>query len=313
MNRNRLCAGLAFIIADICILCLANTNTKKDSDKTKAYQEPSSASSSICSKYVKEETEFEQHLVTPEETKETNTDVINTNNDQNTITDGYDAYYNKYIAYVNSAKFENKFYLFNVDSENKICTEVNGLMTLDIYDLIQYNPIIVFDALTDEEKQLFPSNKNVKTIEETEENLKKIRTPQEIIDDLNKKYFHKNDEEILSQLKEDGEIQSDGNTVRIFANNNSYPFDISYTYDKTRIDGEYKDDESTPNAGAKFSLNVNWDYKGNGTEDENLAKDVLDTKFGKDAYKYYQNGENDSSKAIEIVVKITTSMIKEKK
>ena len=202
-NRNRLCAGLAFIIADICILCLANTNTKKDSDKTKAYQEPSSASSSICSKYVKEETEFEQHLVTPEETKETNTDVINTNNDQNTITDGYDAYYNKYIAYVNSAKFENKFYLFNVDLENKICTEANGLMTLDIYDLIQYNPIIVFDALTDEEKQLFPSNKNVKTIEETEEDLKKIRTPQEIIDDLNKKYFHKNDEEILSQLKED--------------------------------------------------------------------------------------------------------------
>lgn len=203
MNRNRLCAGLAFIIADICILCLANTNTKKDSDKTKAYQEPSSASSSICSKYVKEETEFEQHLVTPEETKETNTDVINTNNDQNTITDRYDAYYNKYIAYVNSAKFENKFYLFNVDSENKICTEVNGLMTLDIYDLIQYDPITVFDALTDEEKQLFPSNKNVKTIEETEEDLKKIRTLQEIIDDLNKKYFHINDEEILSQLKED--------------------------------------------------------------------------------------------------------------
>lgn len=120
-------------------------------------------------------------------------------------------------------------------------------------------------------------------------------------------------QEVLSQLKEDGEIQSDGNTVKIFANNNSYPFDISYTYDKKRIDGEYKDDESTPNAGAKFSLNVNWDYKGNGTEDENLAKDVLDTKFGKDAYKYYQDGENDSSKAIEIVVKITTSMIKEKK
>ena len=51
----------------------------------------------------------------------------------------------------------------------------------------------------------------------------------------------------------------------------------------------------------------------NNAEDENLAKDVLDTKFGKDAYKYYQDGENDSSKAIEIVVKITTSMIKEKK
>ena len=35
----------------------------------------------------------------------------------------------------------------------------------------------------------------------------------------------------------------------------------------------------------------------------------LDTKFGKNAYNYYQNEQNDKNKAIEIVVKITSSMI----
>ena len=46
-------------------------------------------------------------------------------------------------------------------------------------------------------------------------------------------------------------------------------------------------------------------------EDENLAKDVLDTKFGKDAYNYYQNEQNDPLKAIEIVVRITSSMLRD--
>ena len=116
-------------------------------------------------------------------------------------------------------------------------------------------------------------------------------------------------QEVLDQLKENNMIQTDGNTVHIFADDTEYPFDISYTYDNTRLDGEYKDDETTPNAGATFKYQASWEYQGNGTEDENLAKDILDTKFGKGAYEYYQDEANDPSKAIEITVKITSSMI----
>ena len=116
-------------------------------------------------------------------------------------------------------------------------------------------------------------------------------------------------QEVLDQLKENDVIQTDGNTVHIFADDTEYPFDISYTYDRTRLDGEYEDDTTTPNAGATFKFLASWEYQGNGTEDENLAKDILDTKFGKGAYEYYQDEANDPNKAIEITVKITSSMI----
>ena len=116
-------------------------------------------------------------------------------------------------------------------------------------------------------------------------------------------------QDVLEQLKENGIIHTDGNTINIFADDTIYPFHISYTYDRTRLDGEYKDDETTPNAGATFKFQASWEYQGNGTEDENLAKDILDTQFGKGAYAYYQDEANDPSKAIEITVKITSSMI----
>lgn len=116
-------------------------------------------------------------------------------------------------------------------------------------------------------------------------------------------------QDVLEQLKGNGIIHTDGNTINIFADDTIYPFHISYTYDRTRLDGEYKDDETTPNAGATFKFQASWEYQGNGTEDENLAKDILDTQFGKGAYAYYQDEANDPSKAIEITVKITSSMI----
>ena len=117
-------------------------------------------------------------------------------------------------------------------------------------------------------------------------------------------------QEVLDQLVENGIIQTEGNTIHIFADDTKYPFDISYTYDKTRLDGEYVDDETTPGAGATFQFHASWEYQGNGTEEENLARDILDTMFGQDAYEYYQNEDNDPSKAIEITVKITSSMIR---
>ena len=118
-------------------------------------------------------------------------------------------------------------------------------------------------------------------------------------------------QDVLDQLQADGGIQTSGNTTNLFADDTAYPFNISYTYDKTRLDGKYVDDESTPNAGATFKFNASWIYEGTGTSEENEAKDILDTKFGKDAYSYYQNDENDSTKAIEITVKITSEIIRE--
>lgn len=115
-------------------------------------------------------------------------------------------------------------------------------------------------------------------------------------------------QEVLSQLRTDGEIQTSGDTTNLFSAGN-YPFNISYTYDRDKLQGTYVDDDTTPNASATFKFNVNWAYEGTGSESENAAKDALDTKFGKDAYKYYQEASNDPTKAIEIQVKITSSMI----
>lgn len=116
-------------------------------------------------------------------------------------------------------------------------------------------------------------------------------------------------QEVLETLIANGEIQTNGNTTNLFSKDTEYPFNISYTYDNSKLTGEYKDDASTPNSTTIFKFNVNWDYDGNGNDAENLAKDILDTEFGKNAYSYYQDEANDPSKAIEIQVKITSSMI----
>lgn len=116
-------------------------------------------------------------------------------------------------------------------------------------------------------------------------------------------------QEVLSELQTTGEIVTNGNTTNLFSKDTQYPFNISYTYDRAKLIGVYVDNETTPQAVAKFKFNVNWEYEGEGTASENLAKDILDTKFGKDAYTYYKNESNDPTKAVEIKVKITSSMI----
>ena len=116
-------------------------------------------------------------------------------------------------------------------------------------------------------------------------------------------------QEVIEQLKTDGEIQTNGNTTNIFSKDSQYPFNISYTYDKSKLIGEYVDDASTPDSFGAVTFNVSWDYEGNATATEDDAKNILDTKFGKDAYAYYQDEANDPSKAIEIQIKITSSMI----
>ena len=115
-------------------------------------------------------------------------------------------------------------------------------------------------------------------------------------------------EDVLDELKTNGSITTDGNTTHIFSDNTKYPFDISYTFDKARLSGKYVNDTSTPNAMATFKYNLSWDYESGETDAEKLQKDTIDTVFGKNAYQYYKNSENDSKKAIEISVKITSSI-----
>lgn len=216
-NRNRLCARLAFITASICILKLTSMNTKSDSTSTKGNQEPKGTSSSISSEYVKEESELEKSLVTSNDTNEKrfSSSSSPSNSEVTSLSDGNDIdddtnillnkYSSEYIAYIGFGDFKNKFYLFDVNSKTGICTEINGLFTLKADDLVGLYPVPfpVLDALTDEEKQNFLSSKNTTTDEEARENLNKIRTPQEIVEDLNKKYINKSNEEMLKQIKED--------------------------------------------------------------------------------------------------------------
>ena len=117
-------------------------------------------------------------------------------------------------------------------------------------------------------------------------------------------------EEILPELT----IGVEGNTTTIFAGDTSYPFEISYTYDKDYLKGKYVDDATTLDAHAKLTLNVSWPYEieddtNTTNTNESEERDVLDTQFGKSAYEYYQEEGSDPTKAIEIKVRITSNFI----
>lgn len=117
-------------------------------------------------------------------------------------------------------------------------------------------------------------------------------------------------EEVLPSLT----LGVSGKTTTIFAGDESYPFKVSYTYDKDYMKEKYIDDATTPEAHAKLTLNVEWDYEipdnaDTTNADESLNRDNLDTQFGKNAYAYYQREGSDPSKAIEIKVRITSRFI----
>ena len=118
--------------------------------------------------------------------------------------------------------------------------------------------------------------------------------------------------ELCETLKTNEKIQTtekDGiTTIMIFSGDEEYPFTVSFSYDKTYLNGKYQDLNSTPNAAAKAEFKVNWAFGEAGRDDEISAKDLLDTYFGKEAYEYYQDGNNVNS-AMEIQVRITSSMI----
>ncbi len=110
-------------------------------------------------------------------------------------------------------------------------------------------------------------------------------------------------EEVLSELQNNNEIALAGNTVNLFVNSaeNEYPFNICYTYDKSKISGQYEDDESTPDAVAKLGFYVSWEYE--------KGTDILDTSVGQRAYDYYEDENNIPEEILQFTVKITSKAI----
>lgn len=120
--------------------------------------------------------------------------------------------------------------------------------------------------------------------------------------------------EIYETIRDNGEIVTEEDetsgiiTQTIFSKDTDYPFTVSVSYDKTYLSGKYVDLATTPESAATFEFKVNWEYGEAGRADEISAKDLLDTTFGQQAYEYYEAG-NDINTAMEITVRITSSMI----
>lgn len=114
--------------------------------------------------------------------------------------------------------------------------------------------------------------------------------------------------EVLNQLKVNKDLKIEGTTTNLFSIDTNYPFNVSYTYDKNYLSGQYVDDETTPDSKATLNFNVSWPYVAGSTEEEIITGDILDTRFGKDAYTYYEEGY-DPKTAIEIQVRITSKMV----
>ena len=74
-NHEDAAAAMAMLMVGAYVLYSAVMSSKGANESTKKYQEPKSASSSISSEYVKEESELEKSLVTSEMTKESELSV----------------------------------------------------------------------------------------------------------------------------------------------------------------------------------------------------------------------------------------------
>lgn len=195
MNRNNhddAYTALALLIVLFYYLygAITYSYSKDSGEPVKKTQEPKTASSSASSEYVKEESELEKSLVTSEVVKEAE---VSNSSDEMVSYEEIDSamYYSRYIGYVNSEKYGNKFYLFDYDSETSAFKEVNGLFAFNIYDAsgkIVFTP--AFSYLTEEENQILLGLK--------EGSIRKIES---VVKDLNKEFVNKSNEEILNQLK----------------------------------------------------------------------------------------------------------------
>ena len=115
--------------------------------------------------------------------------------------------------------------------------------------------------------------------------------------------------EILENLKTTNNITTAGTTTNVFATE-SYPFNAGFYYDKDVIGGvDPITGETTPNSHAELTVFANWSYEREGTLVNKVGNDLLDTRYGEDAYKFYQENEGaDPEKyPLEIIIKITSA------
>lgn len=106
-------------------------------------------------------------------------------------------------------------------------------------------------------------------------------------------------EEILQELKDNNEIQELENGIILFTDTDKYPFEVRYEWDKKEIEGDRDPgDGIDAQAQALVSFKVSWDYEG--------GNDALDTEFGKKAYEYYKDTNNDPTKGLKIMLKVET-------
>lgn len=110
-------------------------------------------------------------------------------------------------------------------------------------------------------------------------------------------------EEILGSLRTEGDYKRENNRIDLFSTE-KYPFEVGITYDKTKIQGIYEDDEKTPESVAKCTFFAIWDYERIGTTMNIVDNNKLDTSIGERAYAFYQNNPN--KPALEVIVKIDT-------
>ena len=95
--------------------------------------------------------------------------------------------------------------------------------------------------------------------------------------------------------------------ITIININQYYPFEISCSYDKNILSGQYVSDVQTPDSVATFTMNIDWDYELLQNELVSTDRDNLDTDFAKRAYEYYE--ENNTTNALVIEVEINSYMI----
>ena len=95
--------------------------------------------------------------------------------------------------------------------------------------------------------------------------------------------------------------------ITIINVNEDYPFEITCSYDKDIISGQYVSDVQTPDAVSTFTMNIDWNYELLQNGNVSTVRDDLDTDFAKRAYEYYE--DNNTTNALVIEIEINSYMI----
>ena len=110
-------------------------------------------------------------------------------------------------------------------------------------------------------------------------------------------------EEILDELKNDEDYSKNSSGISLFSTE-KYPFEVNISYDKSKIEGVYESDATTPNATAKCTISAIWEYERIGETKDLEENDKIDSTIGELAYNFYQT--NPDEPALEVTVKINS-------